>query len=157
MPSRDELKAMIDQLPESSIEQVHALLNFHVNPPPPPPPEMERMRRRGQEFKKMVEQRFRETLKPGTGACGGRIGGMSGGSFSAMHEGTGFAINSFHYWDNNALVKQTLQSFDGQDIEIMERFAVSPDRKQLLFTIELATGGQTIRYEDEFPYTPASQ
>lgn len=31
-----------------------------------------------------------------------------------MHEGTPFGRHSFVYWDDKALVHQTLQSFDGQ-------------------------------------------
>ena len=59
--------------------------------PRPPAPEMERMQRQSQEYKRLVEQRFRETQKPGT------IGGMDGGGIIGMHEGVGFGEQGFHY------------------------------------------------------------
>jgi hypothetical protein len=66
------------------------------------------------------EQRFRETRKPGT------IGAMGGGGSMGMHEGTPFGRQGFSYWDEKALVHQTVQSFDGQELEIMERLSISP-------------------------------
>src|ERR1035441_2933917 len=103
---------------ESRLEVVRAMLDHHVHPPPPRP-EIERMQRRSQDYKNRVEQRFRETRKPGT------IGGMAGGGSVGMHEGTPFGRQSFSYWDDKALVHQTLQLFDGQELEIMERLSLS--------------------------------
>jgi hypothetical protein len=50
-----------------------------------------------------------------------------------------------------ALVHQTLQSFDGQSIELMNRLAFSETR--LSFSLEVSSGGKTVRYEDDFPIT----
>jgi hypothetical protein len=97
----------------------------------------------------LVEQRFRETRKPGT------IGGMVGGGCMGTHEGTPFGRQSFSYWDEKALVHQTLQSFDGQELEIMERLSISHDRKKLSFVLELSSGGRTVNYTEEFPITNA--
>lgn len=145
MQTRDELKTLIDQLPESSLEVVRSTINYHLNPPPPPSPEIERMRQRGQAYRREVERRFRETLKPAT------IGAfVSGGSWGA-HEGIPFGRNSFNYWEDKALVQQSLQSFNGQDVEIMERYALSEDGTKLVCIIELSSGGRTVRHEDEFP------
>jgi len=151
MQIRDELKTLIDKLPESSLEGIRSFLNFHINPPPPPPPEVERMRQRGQAYRREVERRFRETLKPAT------IGSfVSGGSWDA-HEGIPFGRNSFNYWEDKALVQQSLQSFDEQDVEIMERYALSEDGTKLVCTIELSSGGHTVRHEDEFPISPETR
>ena len=147
MATRDELKALIDQLPENRLEPVHGMLEFHLNPPAPNP-EIERMHRRTIEYRKLVEQRFRETLRPGTCA------GLGGGGSSGMHEGTPFSRHSFSYWDDKALVQQTLQSFDGQEIEIMERFSMAADRSTLSCTFEVSSGGRTVRHEEEFPGLP---
>jgi hypothetical protein len=124
MASRDDLKALIDQLPEPRLEMVRQMLERRVHPPPPRP-EIENMQRRSREYKNLVEQRFRETRKPGT------IGGMVGGGNMGTHEGTPFGRRSFSYWDKKALVHQTLQSFDGQELEIMERLSISHDHKKL--------------------------
>ena len=68
-----------------------------------------------------------------------------------MHEGTPFGRHSFSYWDEKALVHQTLQSFDGQSLELMNRLAFSEDKTRLSFSLEVSGGGKTGRYEDDFP------
>jgi hypothetical protein len=74
MSTREELKALIDQLPESRIASVKKLLEHSVNPRRPEP-EIERMHQRSQEYRRLVEQRFRQTQKPGTlGAM--QVGGV---------------------------------------------------------------------------------
>ena len=151
MTSRDDLKSLVDQLPESSLEMVRTMLEHNVNPPPPRP-EIERMRGRGQDYQRRVEQRYRETRKPGTIGGMGRRGGMG------IHEGTPFGRQGFSYWDEKALVQQTLQSFDGQELEIMERLSISPERTKLSWVLELSSGGRTVNYTEEFPITnPAAQ
>ena len=84
-------------------------------------------------------------------ADGDWVGGMSGGGFAGMHEGTPYGRHSFSYWDDKALVQQTLQSFDGHELEITERLSISEDRKKLSCILELSSGGRTIRYTDDFP------
>lgn len=144
MASRDELKFLIDQLPETRLEMAHRLLNHQINPPAPNP-KFEQMQRPAQNYRRLVEQRFQETRKPGT------IGSVVGGGFLGEHEGVSFGRQDFHYWDNKALVHQTLQFFDGQQIEIMERFSFSPDRTSLVCAWEISCGGHTVRHEDAFP------
>lgn len=145
MPSRDELKSLIDQVPEGRLATVEAMLQAQLRPPTPPPPEMERLRERGREYRQLVEKRYSDIQKPGT------IGGMAGGGSFGVHNGTPFGRNSFSYWDGKAMVQQTLQSFDGQDIEIMERFSIDEERTKLTCTIELSSGGRTVRHEEQFP------
>jgi hypothetical protein len=144
MASREELKALIDQLPESRLEPVRNMLEHHVHPPPPRP-EIERMQQRSRDYKNRVEQRFRETRKPGT------IGGMTGGGSMGMREGVPYGRQGFSYWDDKALVHQTLQSFDGFELEIMERLSISPDRRKLSCVLELSSGGHTVSHTEEFP------
>ena len=105
------------------------------------------MQRRSQEYKERVEQRFRETRKPGT------IGGMAGGGSTGMHQGTPFGRHGFSYWDEKALVNQSLQSFNGQELEIMERLSLSPDHTKLFCVLELSSGGRTVNFTQEFPIT----
>lgn len=95
--TRDELKALIDQLPEPRLEIVRNMLEHHVHPPQPRP-EIEQMQRRSQEYKERVEQRFRETGKPGT------IRGMAGGGGMRMHQGTPFGRQSFPAFSNSQAV-----------------------------------------------------
>ena len=66
-------------------------------------------------------------------------------------EGTPFGRSSFHYWDGKALVQQTLQSFDSHEVELMERFSMSEDGTKLVCSVELSSGGRTVRHDEEFP------
>jgi hypothetical protein len=64
---------------------------------------------------------------------------MGGTGFMGEHEGTGFGHQGFHYWDDKALVNQTLHFLDGKQIEIMERLSIWDDKTQLSCTVELHT------------------
>jgi len=144
MANRDQLKTLIDQLPESSLEIVQRMLEHHIQPSKPTL-EIEQMRRRLSTYKSLVEQRFRETRKSGT------LGGMGGGGHMGIHEGTPYGRQSFSYWDDKALVQQTLQSFAGHQLEIMERFSINSDSALLSCALELTSGGRTVNYVEEFP------
>jgi len=121
------------------------MLSYHVNPRIPHP-EIMRVQREGQDYKSWLcsgfmrqgsrYDKYREWLR-----------------FSGMHEGTPFGRHSFSYWDEKALVHQTLQSLDDQSIELMNRLAFSEDKTRLSFSLEVSSGGKTVRYEDDFPIT----
>jgi hypothetical protein len=149
MATREEVKALIDQVPEPQLEAVRMMLDRRIHPIPPRP-EMERMRRRGEEYKRLVEQRFHETRRPGT------ISGLGGSGFRDMHDGVPFGSHGSHYWDGDALVHQTLQTFHNHEIETMQRLSISPDRTRLNCIVELSSGGHTVRHEDEFPFSSSS-
>jgi hypothetical protein len=147
MPTREELKELIDRLPERSLEMVRMVVEHHIHPPEPRPA-VEQMRERSKEYREKVMRRFSETRKPGTG------GGATGSGFLGEHKGIPFGRQGFHYWDDKALVYQSLQHFDGQEIEIMQRLSFSTDRTALICSLEIASGGQTLRHEDAFPIQP---
>jgi hypothetical protein len=144
MPTRDELKALIDQLPDTCLGPIGGMLAYYVNPPPPIP-EIEHREQHQPNYRRLIEKRFRETRKPGT------IGSMGGTGFESMLGGVPFGRQGFHYWDEKALVHQSLQSFDGQEIEVMERLSFSDDRTKLICALEISSGGHTVQYQEEFP------
>ena len=144
MPTRDELKALIDDMPDEKLILVHKMLEFHLHPPLPSP-QMEHIQRRNTEYRQRVMKQFQENRKPGTLGTGG------GSSFASTHEGVPFSRQGFHYWDDKALVNQSLQNFDGQEIEIMERLSFSSDRTALICSLEIASDGHIVRHEDAFP------
>jgi hypothetical protein len=147
MITRDDIHRLVDQLPNEKLAHVQLMLSAVLNPPPTPPQAAE-MRKRGHEYRKKVEERFRQTRKPGT------ISGMGGGGrFSFDTEHGSFGSHSFHYWDDKALVYQTMRYFSGQEFEHMERLAISEDGTQLLYEQEVASGGRTVRHEEAFPLT----
>jgi len=150
MPTRDELKVLIDQLPDDKLIAVHRMLELNLNRNPPQlVPEMEQMQQRSKEYRQRVLQKFRENRKPGT------LGTAGGTGYASTHDGVSFGRQGFHYWDNKALVHQSLQSFDGQEIEIMERLSFSADRTVLVCALEISSGGYTVQHQDGFPISQA--
>ena len=69
-----------------------------------------------------------------------------------MHNSVPIGSHGFHYWDGDALVNQTLQSFSGRQIEIMQGLSISSDRTKLNCIVVLSSGRHTIRHEDEFVF-----
>ena len=65
---------------------------------------------------------------------------MCGSGFSAVHVGTAFEQLGFRYWDDKAFVHQSLQHFDGEEIEIMVRLSLSPDSLQRFPSLALVPG-----------------
>jgi hypothetical protein len=150
MSARDDLHALLDQLPEEMLQPSQVFLESLLRPRPPRP-EIERSRDRGRSFRKLVEQRFQETRKPGT------ISAIVGGGSLFPKDGETYGRNAFHYWDGGALVHQTLQFFAGQELEIMERISRSEDGATLTYDQELSSGGRTLLHKAEFPFIAAEK
>ena len=77
MATRDDLKALIDRLPNPAwnmSEPCLSTISILVRRP-----RRSAVHRRFEDYKMLVERRFRETRKPGT------IGGMTGGGSAGMH------------------------------------------------------------------------
>lgn len=145
MALRDELHSLLDQLPEDKLRDARPFLDGLLRPRAPSP-EIEHARQLTHQYKKMVEQRFRETRKPGT------ISTLVGGGNVFPRKGKEYGNHSFHYWDDKALVHQTLRIFEGQELEIMERTSRSQDGATLVYEQELSSGGLTKRHEERFPF-----
>ena len=150
MDGRDDLHSLLDRLPEEMVRPVRVYLESLLRPRPPRP-EIEQSRHRTREFRKMVEQRFQETRKSGT------ISALVGGGSLFPRDGETYGRNAFHYWDDKALVHQTLQFFAGQELEIMERMSRSDDGGTLVYDQELSSGGRTVRNRVEFPFIVQDQ
>jgi hypothetical protein len=157
MPSREELKALIDQIPEDQLDRTASSLRRCMTPLPPPlppppnswirpaPPELAAIMRRVEAHKQEVMRRFQESGK--TAAINTN---MLTFQFGASIEEVRYGGQSFHYWDENALVNQEIHYFDGRELEIMVRFSISQNQS-LCCAIEVSSGGKTVRHSDEFP------
>jgi len=146
MAIRDEIHSLIDQLPEDQLQNVRPFLAGLLRPRAQSP-EIEQARQLTHQYKKMVEQRFRETRKPGT------ISALVGGGSVFPKEGRVSGDHSFHYWDDKALVHQTLRIFEGQELEIMERVSRSQDGATLVYEQELSSGGLTKRHDERISFS----
>jgi len=146
MATRDEVRALLDRLPEDKLDNANLFLNGLLRPRPAPSAEIERARELTHQYRRMVERKFRETRKPGT------ISSLFGGGSIFPKQGQGYGSHAFHYWDDKALVHQTLRIFEGQELEIMERISLSEDGSTLQYEQELSSGGLTRRRQEEFPF-----
>jgi hypothetical protein len=124
MAIRDEIHSLVDQLREDQLQNARPFL-AGLPGPRAQSPEIEHAPQLTHQFKKMVEQRFRETRNPGT------ISALVGGSSVFPKEPRVSGNHSFHHWDDKVLVHQTLRIFEGQELEIMERVSRSQDSATL--------------------------
>jgi hypothetical protein len=150
MTIRAEVQSLLDELPEDKLHTVRAFLDGLLRPHPIRAEHLQ-LRDQAQKFRTLVEQRFQETRKPGT------ITALAGGGSLFPKNGETCGRNSFHYWDDKALVHQTLQFFAGQELEIMERFSRSDDGGKLVYEQETHSGGRTLRNRIEFPFIVAPE
>jgi hypothetical protein len=150
MTIRAEVQSLLDELPEDKLHTVRAFLDGLLRPHLLDAENLQ-VRNQAQKFRMLVEQRFRETHKPGT------ISAMTTGGSLFPKNGESYGRNSFHYWDDKALVHQTLQFFAGQELEIMERFSRSDNGGKLVYEQETHSGGRTLRNRIEFPFIVAPE
>ncbi len=116
MPTREELHALVDTLPDGAIEAAHRMLSSQQVWPPPPPPSVEEMRKR------MEERRLemRQGQRPGT------IAGFGGTRGYDPAKGAG--SSSFQYWDGDTFVQETLRNHKGHELTIVERIRAEGGR-----------------------------
>ena len=150
MAIRDEIHSLVDRLPEDQLQNARPFLAGLLRPRAQSP-EIEHARQLTHQYKTMVEQRFRETRKPGT------ISTLLGGGSVFPREGKEYSNHAFHYWDDKALVHQTLRVFEGQELEIMERISLLEDRATLVYEQEVSSGGLTKRHDERFPFRDAPE
>ena len=140
----------MSKVPEDQLQNARPFLAGLLRPRAQSP-EIEHARQLTHQYKKMVEQRFRETRKPGT------ISALVGRGRVFPKEGRVSGNHSFHYWDDKALVHQTLRIFEGQELEIMERVSRSQGGATLVYEQELSSGGLMKRHEERFPLRDTSE
>src|SRR2546422_190307 len=127
MPTREELHALVDTLPEGAIEAAHRILSGMQVWPPLPPPAVEEMRKR-------MEGRRREMRhgqKPGTTA------GFGGSDRYDPAKGAG--SSSFQYWEDDTFVQETLRNHKGHELTVVERIGI--DGKRLVYKHEITGPG----------------
>jgi hypothetical protein len=147
MGSREELKVFIDHLPEARLEPVRMMLE-QVHPRPPRP-ELDRIRRRGEEYQRLVEQGFRNTGRPGT------VGGFRGAGFGDVHDGVPIGIHGFHILGRRRPCQPDPAILLGPADRNYATLSISSDRTKLNCIVELSSGSHTVRHEDEFPLSEA--
>jgi hypothetical protein len=155
--SRDNLHAMIEELPHEKLLDAQRWLQYVLKPPQQPVnPALQAWRRRVEQFRAAVANHYRETRTPATlfGQVWGGGGATDLANVGVDYQCEGYANASVQYWDGAASVIQTLRLFDGHELESMERLSLSQDGATLVYQQELACAGQIARQEQSFRVNP---
>jgi hypothetical protein len=126
MSLRDELKALLDQLPEPYLPSVESVVQHLL-------------------MQNVAEDQLQVPTE--TGDLGGR-------DWSGVYHGVRFGGETFRQFDNGAIVERTLQFVGDHQLETVQRISFSSDGTKLLCSFTVSSGGQKYRHEDEFPTSP---
>ena len=131
MPTREELHKLIDSMPEGAMEAAHRSLTQLQVWPPTPSPTVEEWR--NQTRKRMEERRteWKQRQRPGT------VAGFGGGS--NYNPDTGVGSSSFHYWETDTFVAETLRRHKGHEVTVIERIRLDGDH--LIYKHEISGPG----------------
>ncbi len=155
MPTRDELKAIIDRLPYEKLDLAGLNLESILHPPVPNP-RIEQFRRRSEEFHKQLPERLKQ-LQSGSDPSVIRGFGMVGGTGSLGSERReAYGQYAYSWREDRAHVTHRLILHAGHEIDIVERLQLSEDKEFLCYEQELYAGGRVVKRKEEFPVTDAA-
>jgi hypothetical protein len=153
MPTRDELKALIDQLPDEKLEMVRINLES-IQHPPIPNPKVEQIMRRSEEFQKQLPERLKQ-LQAGCRPETIRGFGMAGGFGSGPGMRGGQGQHAYSWWEDITYVTHRMMLHAGRELDIVERLQFTEDETKLIYEQEIYAEGRTIKRKEEFPIAKA--
>lgn len=154
MASRDQLKVLIDKLPDDKLDHVGMSLESILYPPVPNP-RVEQFRRRSEEFQKQLPERLKQ-LQAGGDPSVVRGFGMAGGSGSLGSERReAYGQYRYSWQEERAHVTHRLILHAGREIDIVERLEITGDERFLLYEQELYSGGCVVKRKEKFPAAEA--
>jgi hypothetical protein len=131
MPSREDVRTLVDSLPEGALEAaVRALSQLQVWPPAPPPG-VEEWRKRSREWMEERRTQVMQRQRPST------ISGFGGGG--GYNPDTGAASYGFSHWDGDTFITETLRRHKGHEFTVIERVRV--DGQRLIYRHEIIGPG----------------
>jgi hypothetical protein len=148
MPTRDELKAIIDLMPPEKLDLVRMNLESILNPPVLAP-EVEQMMRRAEEFTKQLQERLPQLqagCKPET--IRGFGGGGGFGSGPGLRGGQG--EHAYSWWEGITYVTHKLMLHAGREVDSIQRLQLTEDESKLIFELEIYAEGRTVKWKEEF-------
>ena len=149
MVPREELKTLIDQMPEEKLDLVRMNLESILHPPVPNP-KVEKMERRSEEFRGHLIERLKR-LQAGNdpGTIRGFGGGGGFGSGPAPKRGNG--EHGYSWQDGRARIKQRLVLHEDHEVDLVERLQLTEDEKTLVYEQEIYAEGRSVKRREEFP------
>ena len=156
MATREELKALIDQIPDGQLDSVNANLNYILHPPAPNP-RVEQFKQRSEEFRKQLPERLKQ-LQAGNNPNGisGFIGGGGAGAIGIERQAA-YGRYSHSWQEDTTHVTHWMILHAGHEMDIIERLKISDDGKFLCYQQELHSCGHEIKRQEKFPLTDAPQ
>jgi hypothetical protein len=139
MHTREQLKALIDTIPDDRVESVYRIIDLNLNPSRGRM-EVEAMRA----FRAKNRARFIERM----GGTSGLIG--SGGS-GGITDGLGSGHFSNHFRDGRSLLTQTLHFLEGREIEEVVTLTLAENGAAIDCSIEVSSGGRKVLHRESFP------
>lgn len=149
MASRDELKLLIDQMPEEKLDLVRGNLESILHPPARNP-KVEEIMRRSAEFQGQLPDRLKK-LQAGNppGSIAGFFGGGAFGSGPPPMKGNG--QHSYSWQEGKAIVTHTMRLHEDVEVDLVERLQLTEDDKTLVYEQEIYAEGLAVMRREEFP------
>jgi hypothetical protein len=149
MALRDELKILIDQMPDEKLDLVRMNLEDILHPPALNP-WVEEIMHRSEEFQKQLPDRLKQ-LQAGNppGSVRGFSGGGGFGSGPPPMKGNG--AHSYSWQEGRAHVVHTLRLHEDHEIDFVERLQLTEDEKTLVYEQEIYAEGRSVKRREEFP------
>lgn len=152
MATREELKDLIDQLPEEKLDLAGLSLKSILHPAVPNP-RVEQFKQRSEEFQKQLPERLKRLQAAGDASVV-RGAGMVGGTWGLGPERRqAYGQYSYSWQEERAHVTHKLIMHAGHEIDIVERLEMTVDERFLLYEQELYSGGRVVKRKEEFPAT----
>lgn len=157
MTTREELKSIIDHMNDDELlaASTHLLsvLSRHSRPRLRQG-ESDRLQQRAAEFGAAAEQHWCEASQQAKASGYSLMSGFGGGGSlgSVDHRGRASGKVEYSYWAGEASVTEKLLVFAAQEVEIVERVALSDEETELIYEQRVSSGGRTVNREERFPY-----
>jgi hypothetical protein len=149
MASRDELKTLIDQMPEEKLDLVRMNLESILHPPAPNPL-VEKIMRRSEEFQKQLPERLKQ-LQAGNppDSIRGFHGGGGFGSGPPPMKGNGDC--SYSWQEGRVVVRHRFVLHENHEMDFVERLQLTEDEKTVVYEQEIYAEGRSVKRREEFP------
>jgi hypothetical protein len=152
MPTRDDLKALIDEMPPEMLDSVRMNLESILRPPEPNP-KVERAIKRSEELTRQLPERLKKVqagCKPET--IRGFSGGGAFGTGPGLRGGQGQVASS--WWEDITYVTHPFVLHAGREMDIVERLQLAEDGTKLIHELDIYAEGRVVKRKEEFPVTP---
>jgi hypothetical protein len=152
--TRDQLKALIEQMPEDKLDLVRMNLESILHPLQPNP-WIERIMRRSEEFRRELPERLKRVqagCKPEMirgFSMGGGFGSMPGGRFDGEH--------MYSWQEDRTRVTHRMALYNSYEIDIVDRLQLTEDEKMLIYDQEIYVGDRAVKRREEFPLKESEQ